>query len=118
MSPEPEGVFRFKVLRRWRDRLRGLLGTGEDAEPVVLLGCSSVHTFGMRYALDIAFATHDGFVLWARRSVPPGRIVGCRHAYYAFERPASPLPWMQVGGRVVRDGASKEAGTSADERSS
>jgi len=37
------------------ERLRGLLGTGPDAHQVALLDCRSVHTFGMRYRLDIAF---------------------------------------------------------------
>lgn len=40
-------------------RLRGLLGrpplAGDAAEGLLIEPCSSVHTFGMRYALDLVF---------------------------------------------------------------
>lgn len=103
------GALRFRVLGGWWERLRGLLGTREDAMPVVLLGCSSVHTFGMRYPIDVAFASRHGEVLSSRRAVPPGRVVGCRRAWCAFERPASAGPWMEEGGSVLPRGGQDHA---------
>lgn len=79
------------------ERLRGLLGTEESAKPVMLVHCGSIHTFGMRYALDVALASRDGRVLRSKRQVPPGRVVSCRGAFYALERPAQKGPWPQEG---------------------
>ncbi len=50
--------------------------------------CSSVHTFGMRFALDLHFVDHDLTVLAIRRSVPPGRIATHRGAAGVVEIPA------------------------------
>ena len=55
----PDVLLEVAVLSTWRERLRGLLGTGPDAGPVMLALCSSVHTFGMRYSLDVAFVGDD-----------------------------------------------------------
>ena len=74
-------------------RARGLLGrTGYDGA-MVLPGTRSVHTIGMRFALDVAFCTHDLVVLDTAR-VPPLRMTlprrGCRTVVEAeagaFER--------------------------------
>lgn len=92
---------RFRVLRGWLERLRGLLASGEEASPVVLVGCSSIHTFGMRYPIDVALVNRQGEVCKARRRVRPGRVVTARRAWLAFERPASRDPWMSEGGVVL-----------------
>lgn len=92
---------RFRVLRGWLGRLRGLLGSDERAMPVVLVGCSSIHTFGMSYAIDVALVDRTGRVRRVRRSVPPGRVVAARRGWLAFERPASDGPWMSEGGSVA-----------------
>lgn len=87
----------FRVLSTWRSRLRGLLGTSVEALPVVLVGCSSIHTFGMGYPIDVALVAEDGRVLKARRGLRPGRLLGHRRARYAFERPRNDAPWMDEG---------------------
>ncbi|HKZ15179.1 MAG TPA: DUF192 domain-containing protein [Solirubrobacterales bacterium] len=73
-----------------RPRLVGLaLLDRADAGPGLLLPrCSSVHTFGMRFALDIYFLGRDGRVLDVRRAVPPRRFVACRGAAAVLEIPA------------------------------
>lgn len=85
-----------ELLTGW-ERLVGLLGTRADARPVALVGCSSVHTFGMRYAIDVALVRGDGYVVAARRSVAPARVFGAHDAHYAIERPASEGPWPVAG---------------------
>lgn len=85
---------RFRRLETWKEKLMGLLGTTRDARPVVLCGCSSIHTFGMRYALDVALVSREGEVLIARKSVGPGKMVSAKGAFYAFERPSMPAPWF------------------------
>lgn len=90
-------TLRFKALSGWRERAVGLLGTNSSAGPVALCPCSSVHTWGMRYALDIALVARNGEVLKSLRAVPPCRVVSVRGAYYALERPAADGPWPKHG---------------------
>lgn len=92
---------RMRALRSRQERLRGLLGTDANADGVALCGCSSIHTWGMRYPLDVAFVTRDGEVLKSCRGVPPKRLVSAFGARYVFERPASKLPWPSVGSWVA-----------------
>lgn len=96
----PGFVWHFRVLSSAWERLKGLLGTAPDALPVLLLRCSSVHTYAMRYALDLAFIGRDGRVLLSCAWVPPGRVVSERDAYCVLERPASEEPWPRVGERM------------------
>ena len=56
-----------------RLRARGLLGR-EDLEGVIILRpCRQVHTFGMRFPIDVAFCDREGVVLRAV-TVPPWRV--------------------------------------------
>lgn len=94
----------FRALRGWWERLVGLLGTGPGASPVALFPCSSVHTLGMRYAIDVALVADDGLVLASRRGVGPGCVVTAPGARYALERPTSDAPWPVRGAWVRIDG--------------
>ena len=70
-----------------RARLLGLaLLDRADAGPGLLIPrCSSVHTFGMKFALDVYFLGRDGTVLDVRRAVPPRRFASCRGAVAVLE---------------------------------
>ncbi|MGH9027282.1 MAG: DUF192 domain-containing protein [Acidimicrobiia bacterium] len=46
-----------------RARRRGLLGQDDFDGALVLRPCRQVHTFGMRFPLDVAFCDGDGRVL-------------------------------------------------------
>ena len=63
-------------------RLLGLaLLPAERAGPGLLIPrCSSVHTFGMRFALDLGFLGGGRRGAGRARAVPPGRFVRCRGA--------------------------------------
>lgn len=81
-------------------RARGLLGThvewGDGGRVLILVPCKSVHTIGMRYALDIAFADRRGIVLRSERNVKPGRLLSCRRAAFVLERPYNPeISWPE-----------------------
>jgi uncharacterized protein len=69
-----------------RARLRGLLGH-RDPPPFALRlePCRSVHTFGMRFALDLHWLDADGCTLRVDRGVRPGRIRLCRRARVVIE---------------------------------
>ena len=90
-------VGRFWVRGGVVGRLRGLLGTGDDADPIALLGCGSIHTHGMRYSIDVAFVSGDGRVLLAARGVLPGNVVSCPGARTMLERPSRDGWWPVVG---------------------
>lgn len=50
--------------------------------------CRSVHTFGMRFELDLLFLDQAGTVLELRRAMRPGRIADCRGAVAVLELPS------------------------------
>ena len=71
-------------------RARGL---AFSSEPRVLLleRCRSVHTFGMRYPLDLYWLAGERIVR-VDRDVPPGRIRTCARARSVLEVPAAGVP--------------------------
>lgn len=73
-----------------RARLLGLAGLERrEALPGLLIPrCASVHTFGMRFAIDLAFLDEEGRVLSWRRSLLPRRLACCRGAAAVLELPA------------------------------
>lgn len=87
---------RVPVAVGFRARLLGLaLLPRARAGPGLLIPCCrGVHTFGMRFALDVFFLDDGGAVLRERRAVPPGRVLGCRRAAAVLELPTA---GMSVG---------------------
>ena len=86
-------------------RARGLLRTnadwGDGSRILVLAPCKSVHTIGMRYALDIAFVSRHGMVLRSECNVRPGRLLSCCKAAFVLERPHDrAAPWPEVGSSI------------------
>jgi uncharacterized protein len=68
-------------------RLVGLIGR-RDWPPGVALEiprCRSVHTFGMRFALDLVWLDRSGSVVRVDRAVPPWRVRSCRRARSVLE---------------------------------
>ncbi len=74
----------------WRSRLLGLslLEPEQAGAGLLIPRCASVHTFGMRFALDVFFLDAAGRPLVVRRAVQPWRIVGHRGAVAVLELPA------------------------------
>jgi uncharacterized protein len=88
-------------------RLSRLLGLAlmarERAGPGLLIPrCRSVHTFGMRFPLDLIFLDDEGRVIEVRRGVPPGRVVRCPAATTVFERPSPSTRPSRAGPRSAR----------------
>ena len=81
----------------FRTRLLGLSRRERSqAGPGLLIPrCSSVHTFGMRFELDVYFLDADGQAIEVRRRVPPRRVVCCRRASAVLEIPS------QEGGEIA-----------------
>jgi uncharacterized protein len=78
------------VATGFRARLLGLAGLdrAEAGAGLLIPHCSSVHTFGMRFPLDLYFLDEAGEVVGIRRGVRPRRIANCRTASAVLEVPA------------------------------
>lgn len=76
-------------------RLRGLLARrplhGAAVEGLLLVPCGSVHTCGMRYALDVVFFDADERVLGWKSDLRPWRAAGWRGARRTLELAAGSL---------------------------
>jgi uncharacterized protein len=76
------------VARTFRDRLVGLAWRREPpAEGLLLPRTRSVHTFGMRFALDLHWLDAAGAVVRVDRAVPPRRLRTCPRARAVLELP-------------------------------
>jgi uncharacterized membrane protein (UPF0127 family) len=71
-------------------RLRGLAGLDDlPARHALLLPrCRSIHTFGMRFAIDVAFLDGEGDLVRLVSAVPRRRVVTCRQARAVMETAA------------------------------
>lgn len=65
----------LEVAATRRARGRGLLGRDGVDGALWLPGVRSVHTVGMRFAIDVAWVGRDG-VVQRVRTMPPGRVSG------------------------------------------
>lgn len=53
--------------------------------------CRSVHTFGMRFPIDVAFLDERGRAIRVERAVGPRRVLACRGAFAVLEAPAGEI---------------------------
>ena len=74
-------------------RKRGLLGRDglPEGHAVVIAPCNAVHTFGMRFPIDILFVARDGRVVKVRRAVPRRRLAAAWGAFAVVELAAGGL---------------------------
>jgi uncharacterized protein len=81
---------RVPVADRPVARLLGLALLDRDrAGPGLLIPrCRTIHTFGMRFPIDVVFLDSSGEPISRRRAVPPCRVVVERRAASVLELPA------------------------------
>ena len=74
-----------------------------DGFALIIAPCNAVHTFGMRFAIDLLFVAKDGTVLKVCHAVPRRRIAASWGAFATIELASGALQHapMQVGD-VVR----------------
>lgn len=79
------------VATSFRARLLGLayLDLDEAGPGLLIPRCSSVHTFGMRFALDLRFLDETGEIIRLLRGVSPRRLTVHSRACSVLEVPAS-----------------------------
>jgi uncharacterized membrane protein (UPF0127 family) len=82
---------RFPIAESFRSRLVGLAWRerSQAGQGLLIPRCASVHTFGMRFELDVYFLDDAGRLLSLRRRVPPRRFLWCRGAAAVLEVPAA-----------------------------
>ncbi len=79
-----------RVARAWPGRLLGLAFVREPPGCSLLLPRTrSVHTFGMRFELDLVWLDAEGRAVRVDRKVPPRRIRTCRRARSVLELSSS-----------------------------
>lgn len=68
-------------------RSKGLLGRASLApgEGLWIVPCESVHTFAMRFSLDLVYLDRQHRIRKVRRNVPPWRISACLTAHSILE---------------------------------
>ena len=81
------GDLRLAIATTRRARRRGLAGLRHmDADDALLLPrCRSVHTFGMRFAIDVVFLDGDWKTVDVACGVAPRRVVTCLRARAVLE---------------------------------
>lgn len=91
------------VAERPLARLVGLLATRElkSGEGLLLVPCRSIHTFGMRVAIDCAMLDRDGVVLQVVAHLGPGRTVRVPKAHAVVEAGAGDLSLVRAGDRLA-----------------
>ena len=102
-----------RVASRFLERLRGLIRSdpaSREARGLLLVPCSSVHTFGMSFPLDLVFLDRCGGVVRVCRDVPPGRVVPCVGAHAVLEMRAREGPGP-LDGRFPSGGLAPDGGT-------
>jgi uncharacterized membrane protein (UPF0127 family) len=75
------------------ERRKGLLGRDGLApgQALVIAPTNLVHTFSMRFPIDILFVARDGRVVKAKDSVPARRIAGALRGFAVIELAAGEL---------------------------
>lgn len=86
-------------------RFRGLMGKS-DLPPetwFLLKPCNSIHTMGMKVAIDVLFIDQDGLVLSLKSSVKPLKMLSHKQAYATLEAAEGTLHQqkIKVGDRVT-----------------
>jgi uncharacterized protein len=59
---------------------------------LLFTNCRSIHTFGMRFPLDVTFLDERGRVIRHEQGVPPRRVLYERDAFAVLERVSPPRP--------------------------
>jgi uncharacterized protein len=98
-------------------RMIGLLNRRKFAEGEGLLfdRCYGIHTFGMRFPIDVLFLNKDLHVIRAVKALPPFRTSVVRKAVYVLELPVGALESTRTeeGDQIQIRTAQAEAAASA-----
>jgi len=96
---------RCTVADRMLSRMKGLLGRKNlpTGEGILIRPAPSIHTFFMRFPIDVVFLSRQGEVLKIAEHVAPWRARSCRHSYAVLELAAGEAGrrGLAVGDRIA-----------------
>ena len=102
-----------KVANDFFTRLKGLLGTRklEEGKGLIIQPCSSIHTVGMKYAIDVLFIDKNDQILKIVMDMPAGKFSICRNSNYVVELPAGVIAstGTALGDKLALLGKTKKA---------
>ena len=84
-------------------RLTGLISRERcnSGEVLMFAPCKSIHTFGMRCPVDVAFLDAGARVIKVERDIKPGKILSHAHAAAVLERRSDASgDWPLVGEQI------------------
>ena len=84
---------RVEVADHGAARRKGLLGRDglPAGEGLWIVPCESVHTFGMKFPIDLVYLDRNKKVKKVRNNVPPWRVSACLSAYSVVELAAGTI---------------------------
>lgn len=106
MNSEEGMQLSLDIAVSFADRLIGLFSKRAKGDVLLIAPCHSIHTFGMREPIDIAFIDKGGNVVEVCESLSPWRIKRCGGAFAVLERRAGGMgkekrsPWFKVGEEI------------------
>jgi uncharacterized membrane protein (UPF0127 family) len=79
-------------------RRKGLLGRDAlaDGAAMIIAPTNAIHTFGMRFPIDVVFVRRNGEVVKIRERVMPWRVAIAHLAYAVIELPAGTVASSQL----------------------
>jgi uncharacterized membrane protein (UPF0127 family) len=88
----------LRVARGIRERMRGLLGRDRlpPGEGLLIERCSSIHTFFMRFPLDVMFLDRELRVTKVLRNLGPWRLAGAPGSACVVETAAGALDGLDL----------------------
>ena len=98
--------FVLVVATRFLDRMAGFLVPRPEGCILLISPCNSIHTFGMRHDLDVAFLDKEGVVIRAENNVGPRKVIRCKGSIAVLERLSKGSShakrcWYEKGERVM-----------------
>lgn len=87
-----------ELANRGAARRKGLLGRDglAEGEGLWIVPCEAVHTFGMRFPIDLVYLSRKRRVKKVRKAVPAWRISACLTAQSVLELPAGTIASTQT----------------------
>ena len=97
--------------RGFRARLLGLafLPAPPAGHALLIPRCASVHTFGMRFPIDVAFVDAELEVVAVEEAVPPRRLAAVAGAHAVLETPAHAAAYFSARLRRIASSSSASA---------
>lgn len=89
---------RIEIANTFLSRIKGLLtrdGFG-DCNGMLLTPCGYVHTFGMKFDIDLVFLDRDNRVVECRHNVGANKWAGTMNAKHTLELPAGILESLNI----------------------